>query len=186
MTIYGERIRLRALERSDIPDLVRWLNDPAVTGNLLLYLPISHSMEERWFESMLDKENDHVLGIETLEGRLIGVIGLHKIDWREREAELGIFIGQKEYGNRGYGTDAVRTMLRFAFRQMNLHRVTLCVFAHNRRAFRCYEKCGFQLEGRKREAHFYQGRYEDENIMGILAQEFLTQDGATHQAGEES
>ena len=173
MTIYGERIRLRALERSDIPDLVRWLNDPAVTDNLLLYLPISHSMEERWFESMLDKEIDHGLGIETLEGRLIGVIGLHKIDWREREAELGIFIGQKEYWNRGYGTDAVRTMLRFAFRQMNLHRVTLCVCAHNRRAFRCYEKCGFKLDGLNRKELYRNGKYHDNYAMSITKEEFM-------------
>ena len=96
MTILGERIRLRAIERSDIPTFVRWFNDPEVTKNLVLYLPLSQAQEERWFEAQLEDKNRRILGVETLDGKLIGNIGLENINWKDSRAELGIVIGDKE------------------------------------------------------------------------------------------
>jgi len=177
MAILGRRIRLRALERSDIPTFVRWLNDPEVIENLLLYLPISQAQEEQWFEDYLQDTNRHIFGIETLDGKLIGNIALERVSWKDRCAELGIVIGEKDHWDKGYGTDAVRTLLGFAFREMNLHRVFLRVFDDNTRAIHCYEKCGFQHEGRLREAEFSSGRYRDELLMGILRSEFLESGG---------
>jgi RimJ/RimL family protein N-acetyltransferase len=177
MAILGRRIRLRALERSDIPTFVRWLNDPEVIENLLLYLPISQAQEEQWFDDYLQDTNRHVFGIETLHGKLIGNIALESVNWKDRCAELGIVIGEKDHWNKGYGTEAVRTLLGFAFREMNLHRVFLRVFDDNTRAIHCYEKCGFQHEGRLREAEFSSGRYRDELLMGILRSEFLESGG---------
>jgi diamine N-acetyltransferase len=173
MTIPGKRIRLRAIERSDIPTFVRWFNDPEVTKHLGLYLPMSQAQEERWFERHLQDEKRHIFGIETVDGKLIGNIGLEDVNWKDRSAELGIVIGEKDYWDKGYGTEAVTTLLGFAFRQMNLHRVYLRVFEDNPRAKRSYEKCGFQLEGRLRESSFSDGRYRDEWIMGILRDEFI-------------
>lgn len=173
MTIPGKRIRLRAIERSDIPTFVRWFNDPEVIKHLLLYLPMSQAQEERWFERYLQDEQRHIFGIETVDGTLIGNIGLEDVNWKDRKAELGIVIGEKDYWDKGYGTEAVTTLLGFAFRQMNLHRVYLRVFEDNPRAKRSYEKCGFQLEGRLRESSFSDGRYRDEWIMGILRDEFV-------------
>ena len=175
MTIPGKTIRLRAIERSDIPAFVRWLNDPEVRQYLDMYLPMSQAQEENWFEAQLGDDGRRILGIETLDGVLLGNIGLHAINWKERYAELGIVIGEKEYWNQGYGTDAVLTLLRFAFQQMNLHRVFLRVFEYNRRAMNCYEKCGFMLEGRLRQTHFHDGKYCDTLIMGILQEEFSEQ-----------
>ena len=96
----------------------------------------------------------------------------HNIDWKNRKAVQGIFIGEKEYWGRGYGSDAIRALLGFAFREMNLHRVYLSVYDYNERAIRCYEKCGFRHEGRLRKARFSDGRYHDELMMGILREEF--------------
>jgi len=177
MAILGRQIRLRAIERSDIPTFVRWLNDPEVIKNLLLYLPISQAQEEQWFEDYLQDTNRHIFGIETLEGKLIGNVALERVNWKDRCAELGIVIGEKDHWNKGYGTEAVRTLLGFAFREMNLHRVSLRVFDDNVRAIRCYEKCGFQQEGCLREAEFSNGRYRDELVMGILRSEFLENGG---------
>jgi len=172
MTIQGKRVRLRAIERSDIPTFVRWLNDPEVTQYLLMYMPFSQAQEERWFESHLNDSSSHIFGTETPEGKLIGNIGIDEIDWKDRKAVLGIVIGEKEYWGQGYGTDAIRALLRFAFTNMNLNRIRLSVFDYNERAQRCYRKCGFQLEGRLRQAHFSDGRYHDELVMGILREEF--------------
>ncbi len=170
--IFGQKIRLRRVEREDIPTFVRWFNDPEVREFLMMYLPMSTAEEEKWFERQLEDRNSDVFAIETADGVLIGNIGLHDINWRDRRAELGIAIGEKAYWGKGYGSDAIRTLLRFAFQEMNLHRVSLRVREDNARAIRAYEKCGFQLEGRMREAMFGHGRYFDELHMAVLRREF--------------
>lgn len=173
--IFGERVRLRAIERSDLPNFIRWFNDPEVRQYLLRYEPVSTEDEERWFEDIQKRENDRVYAIEALireEWIHIGTIGLHGIRWKDRCAALGIAIGEKAYWNQGYGTDAIRALLRFAFEEMNLHRVELEVLDFNLRARRCYEKVGFRYEGARRQACFKGGAYHDLLIMGILRDEF--------------
>jgi RimJ/RimL family protein N-acetyltransferase len=81
-------------------------------------------------------------------------------------------IGDKAYWSKGYGTDAIVTFLRFAFEEMNLHRVDLTVDADNARAIACYRKCGFVEEARLRRARYGRGRYGDQLIMGMLSDEF--------------
>lgn len=173
MTILGKRIRLRAIERSDIPAFVHWFNDPEIRKYLRMYMPFSQAQEERWFEAHLQDQSSLIFGIETLDGKLIGNIGLHDITWKDRHAYLGIVIGEKDYWGQGYGADAITTLLNFAFTQMNLHRVFLTVYDYNQRAIRCYEKCGFKHEGCMRQAHFYDGKYYNELVMGVLRDEFL-------------
>ncbi|NIN67136.1 MAG: GNAT family N-acetyltransferase [Anaerolineae bacterium] len=174
--IVGEQTRLRAIEREDIPIFVRWLNDPEVRQYLEMYLPMSVAEEEQWFEAQLKDDTSRIFGIETEEGRLIGNIGLHNLDWKNRNALLGIVIAEREYWGRGYGTDAVTTLLDFAFNEMNLHRVSLSVYEFNERAVRCHEKCGFRHEGRAREALFRDGSYHDHFLMAILREEFISED----------
>jgi len=170
--IPGGRVRLRAIEREDIPRFLRWLNDPGVRHYLTMYLPFSRAEEEEWFERHLRDEGSRVLAIETTEGEHIGNIGLHDIDWKDRCAVLGVFIGERAFWDQGYGTDAVHALLGLAFQEMGLHRISLRVFDFNQRAIRCYQKCGFRQEGCLREAHFTEGRYHDVLLMGILAREF--------------
>lgn len=170
--IYGEKTRLRRVEREDIPTFVCWFNDPAVREYLTIYRPLSTAEEEKWFEGHLASEDSELFAIETTDGVHIGNTGLHAINWQYRQAELGIVIGEKDYWGKGYGSDAIRTLLRFAFEEMNLHRVFLRVRADNARAIRAYEKCGFEHEGQRREAIFANGRYYDELHMGILDREF--------------
>jgi RimJ/RimL family protein N-acetyltransferase len=138
-----------------------------------MYMPMSVAKEELWFEDQLKDKNSHIFGIETLDGKLIGNIGIGELDHRSRRAILGITIGEKDYWDQGYGAEAVITLLRFVFKEMNLHRVSLRVYEFNYRAIRCYEKCGFVSEGRLRQAHFHDGDYHDELVMGILREEFL-------------
>lgn len=173
--IVGEKVRLRPIERDDLPRYVEWFADPEVRRHLALYLPFSLAQEERWFENLLERlerREDVVLAIETAEGVHIGNVGLHRIGWRNRNAELGIAIGERSYWNQGYGTDAIRTLLGLAFREMNLHRVFLRVDADNARGIRCYEKAGFRREGVLREAVFKEGAYHNQYIMSILQSEF--------------
>lgn len=173
--IYGHNIRLRAVEREDLPDFVRWLNDPDVKQYLLLYTPLSIAQEERWFEGLAERTNDYVFTVDALiedQWVHLGNTGLHKIDWKNRSAIFGIFLGEKRYWSQGYGTEVTRTILRFAFHELNLNRIALEVFAFNPRAIRAYEKAGFRHEGTRRQALFHDGQYHDAHWMAILRQEF--------------
>lgn len=170
--IYGKQTRLRRIERQDIPTFVRWFSDPEVREFLVINRPISTAEEEKWFERKLEEEGSEIFAIETTDGTHIGNIELFSVDERNRHAELGVVIGEKAYWGQGYGSDAIRTLLRFGFEEMNLHRIYLRVYEDNTRGIRAYEKCGFCQEGRLREANFRQGRYHDELVMGILSHEF--------------
>jgi diamine N-acetyltransferase len=170
--ILGSEVRLRAIERDDIPAFLRWLNDPEVKHFLLWHKPLSAAMEEQWFEAQLKSRNSMVLGIETNAGVHIGNIGLDDIDWKSRHAELGIVIGEKAYWGRGYGSDAIRALLRYAFGELNLHAVHLRVYDYNERGMRAYAKCGFKHEGRLRDRIYRDGEYHDILLMSILRQEY--------------
>ena len=174
--IFGERVRLRHLERADLPRFVEWLNDPEVAMGLSLYLPISTDEEEHWYEQVLKSPNaERPLSIEVQQEedwKLIGNSGLFTIDWRNRNAELGIFIGEKSYWDQGYGTEVLQLVLQHAFATLNLHRIFLRVFADNQRAIKVYEKIGFVHEGRQRQAEFHGGQYHDVLFMGMLRTEW--------------
>ncbi len=173
--IDGTLVRLRALEPSDAERAYAWINDREVTRFLMARYPMSHGDEERWLADSSGNNGfarDVRLAIETKDGTHIGNCGLHRVSTEDRHAELGIMIGDKACWSNSYGTDTVRTLLRFAFDQMNLHRVALGVFDFNDRAIACYRKCGFVEEGRSRQTYFQDGRYHDIIRMSVLRPEY--------------
>ena len=170
--LHGDRVTLRALEAGDASIMWLWYQDrefSTLDGNR--YGTSLPPLEE--FVRSLGSPSfaDVSLGIEDERGTLIGVVRLKRGAAEDRNADFGIAIERNSW-NRGYGTDATRTILRFAFTEMNLHRVSLGVLEYNARARRCYEKCGFREEGRVREHRFHDGRWHDQIIMGILQHEF--------------
>lgn len=174
--IYGDRIRLVAVEKADLPIFVAWLNDPEVRDGLAMYLPMSLAQEEKWFEDMLKRDpNSQPLNIEVKKGDAwvkIGNMGLFDFDHKARSAEVGIMIGNKDFWNKGYGTEAMTLMLKHGFETLNLNRIMLQVYEDNPRAIRCYEKAGYVHEGSLRKARYHNGRYYDVLFMGILKEEW--------------
>ena len=177
--INGERIRLRATEKEDIPLFLRWVNDAEVAENLLLITPISRYEEENWYESMMARSPyEHVLVIEVKHSQNqeritpIGNCQFLDIDWRSRSSEIGIMIGEKSYWNQGYGTETMRMMLKYGFNTLNLYRIWLRVFEQNKGGIRAYEKAGFQFEGKFRQAEYKHGKYQDVLLMSILKDEW--------------
>jgi len=168
MLYQSEKVRLRAIERADLPQCVEWFKDPEVRENLFLDKPMSLAEEEKWYDEHLKRANDLIFAIETLKGKYIGNVGLHKIDHKNRHAEAGIFIGEKRLWGKGYGTDAMMLILKYAFEDMNLHKVYLTHFGTNERARRSYEKCGFIHEGVLRDHAFKGGKYHDHPIMSVI------------------
>lgn len=174
--IYGTRIRFRGVERGDLPQFNEWLNAPEVIEGLSVYTPLSMTDEEQWFDKASHMEQaEKPLSIEMRRGRgwrLIGNVGFFNLEWNNRCAEFGIFIGDKAVWNKGYGTEAVELLLRHGFETLNLHRIYLRVYSTNPRARRSYEKAGFVLEGTLREAVYRHGKYADIHVMSVLRQEW--------------
>ncbi|MGE3076992.1 MAG: GNAT family N-acetyltransferase [Dehalococcoidia bacterium] len=165
----GRLIRLRGREPEDEPLLYQWFNDPEVTEHLTIRYPVSHKGERDFLAGSTELDYNHVsFAIETLGRRMIGGCGLETFRPENRSAVLGIAIGDKEFWDGGYGTDAMRTLCRFGFEMMSLHRIQLDVYDGNARARHVYEKIGFQLEVTKRQAVYKFGRYLDVHVMGLL------------------
>ena len=169
----ARRIAFRPLEVEDLEVCRAWLNDPEIHRHLGRFRPISRAEEREWLEGLHRKEADHVFGIVRLsDGRLIGNCGLHKAGLPNRDAELGIAIGDRASLARGLGREAVGLLLDYAFATLGLHRVTLRVYADNLRGIRCYEACGFVREGTLREARWRGDRFGDTHVYGILESEW--------------
>ncbi|MBF4622714.1 GNAT family N-acetyltransferase [Clavibacter sp. VKM Ac-2872] len=174
--LQGERIRLRALEEADLPDLVRWWRDPegAVLQQLTVRPRPEGDVAEMW-RKWSDNEPAGAVGFcvtDRISGRLVGHVTLFGAKLLTRAATLTVMIGSEHTGS-GYGTDAVRTLVDYGFREMGLNRIELHVFAYNARARATYRKVGFVEEGVLRETVFHDGAFHDEVVMSVLARDWF-------------
>jgi RimJ/RimL family protein N-acetyltransferase len=168
----GGLIRLRPVEEKDLPLIHDLFNDPRVQRTLGITWLQPHAGTREWWEGSRGNPNTAPFAIETIAGEAVGVCSLEDIHAASRSAVLGIWIGSSHW-DRGYGTDAVRTLCRFGFAEMNLQRIGLAVYDVNPRGLRVYEKVGFKAEGRRRKGMFLDGRYVDVVVMGLLAEELI-------------
>jgi len=173
----GKSVLLRPVKRSDISYFLKWFNDPEVIQYLCLYLPMTEMAEEKYIEELgtTRAKSDVRFVIEVIEGvstKPIGNCGLHEICPKDRNANFGIVIGEKDYWGKGYGTEAARLVIDYGFQQLNLHRISSAAFAFNERSIKFHKKIGFREEGRLRQAMFKNGQYHDEVQFGILREEW--------------
>lgn len=171
----GQLIRLTAIHpETDSKIMAPWHRDTEFFR--LAYGRIAEpwsakKIQER-FERHVNEPNEINFAIRTrAEDKLIGQMGMW-MDYPHGDAFTWILIGERDYWGKGYGTDAMRVFMRYAFEEMNLHRLTLRVFGFNQRAIRSYEKCGFVHEGRCRHALSKMGQRYDEVWMSILKSEW--------------
>jgi RimJ/RimL family protein N-acetyltransferase len=171
----GKLVRLSAPREDDAADFARWSHDPAYLRavDTDFARPISSKDAAGRFPGDEAASNSVEFRIRTLDAdRLIGFVALHSIEWNNRAGLLSIGIGEAEYRGKGYGTDALRLVLRYAFDELNLLRVGLDVISNNVAAVRAYEKVGFVHEGAMRRAVLRDGRHHDRLVMGILRDEW--------------
>jgi RimJ/RimL family protein N-acetyltransferase len=167
--IKGRRVTLRRVEPADYPLVQRWQNDPLVFRWMDYERPFS--LEDiRASEERASQEGYPFL-IEV-EGRPIGRIGLNNLRHRDRLASLYIFIGERDLWGRGYGRDALMTLLAYAFDTLNLRMVELWTLADNERAVNLYKRAGFVEDARLRDRSWIEGHYVDHLVMSITAEEF--------------
>ncbi len=168
----GEKVVLRAVEREDLKRLqeLRQNVDLVVLADGE-WSPRPLAASEKQFEKHLEDEERSRFVIEV-DGTVIGGIGLHFRSRRDGTAALGIAIFDPAYVGKGYGRDAIRVLLDWAFRIQNYRRIWLETHASNERAVRAYRACGFVEEGRLRQHYYYDGAYNDAVVMGILRSEW--------------
>lgn len=164
-------------KETDLEKCVRWINDPDVWKYLAHYKPNTIEMEAEWFNSLSKNDSNIVLAIEAIisknESEFIGVMGIHKIDWKNRVATTGAFIGEKEYWGKGYGTDAKMTLLNYLFNELGMHKVSSSVITYNKRSLQYSLHCGYKIEGVLKEQKFRNGRYWDEILLGVFRKNWL-------------
>ena len=169
--IPGEKVTLRAIEKRDVEFLRSLRNRPDMRKYLASHMPISEIEQAGWYERTASDPHKKVFMVDAPTGETVGYVQLSQIDYKNRSVEVGIHLGPAAQG-KGYGRDAFHALMRFAFEEMNMHRVYLYVFDFNERAIGLYEKLGFREEGRLRDSIFQDGRYWDIVVMSILESEF--------------
>lgn len=169
--IQGSLVRLVPPSEEMISQFLRWFADMEVTRYLTLQNPPSTRMEEEWLDRAARSESD-VLWAITADGRTIGTIGIHAIDWRHRQAQTGTVIGEKECWHRGYASEAMRLRTRYAFEELNLVKLTTRVFAENVGSIRALEKAGYRQCGLARRDAYMHGRWHDSWMGELLREEW--------------
>ena len=174
VTIEGERVALGPLRRDLLPLYQRWINDPLVVRTLGAGLrPRLLEDEQQWYDRKIGATDTALFQIYVRDGwRPIGNAGLEDLDHQEGAADFGILIGEKDFWDQGYGTEATRLILDYAFNVLGLHNVMLTVSDFNHRGVRAYEKAGFKVIGRRRQALRLGHERHDMIIMDALAAEF--------------
>lgn len=173
-TIEGEGVTLRRHRVDDLGAVRRWYGDPELARLTRYSLrPMSEEDIDRFFHGRLMSPEQVAYAITVREtGRLIGSTTFSNLDPENASTLFHISIGEPDAWGFGYGTETTELMLWLAFERIGLHRVALSVFDFNTRAIRAYEKAGFTVEGRHREAIVRDGGRWDELTMGMLAAEW--------------
>jgi RimJ/RimL family protein N-acetyltransferase len=177
----GEKVTLRSVERDDLKTLHVFRNDVEV--HVLAdddpWLPRPFESFVKFFEKRLESTEPEAWFAIDVDGKMIGDCGLWDFDVTARNANLGISIGERDYWGKGYGRDAVRVLVDYAFQHHNLVKVCLTTTADNGRAIRAYEAAGFEREGLLRRQAWVNGEYQDVVAMGILRDDVGPGDAAT-------
>ncbi len=166
----AQYVYLDTLQSHDKSYLYKWRSDVALerlTGPFQ-YLPVSFN------QINIDSTLQHVVfAVRTIKDRqLIGEISLQNVQWPNRNAELGVMIGDSSFQGKGYGSEAIYLLIDYAFNELNLHRIQLNVVGYNERAIAAYKKIGFKSEGSFREYGIRDGKFYDLHLMAILAPEW--------------
>jgi RimJ/RimL family protein N-acetyltransferase len=173
--LIGEKCYLSPSTPDDAEKFVKWLNDAEVLQTLGIVDNLwSLETERTYLNGIAQSRDPNFAIIDRQSDKLIGSCGLFRINAIDRTAECGILIGDRSFWGRGYGEEAMRLMLDYAFNILNLHNVMLNVYAYNERAIKCYEKTGFKRIGTRRQAHVYCGKIYDVHYYEILASEFTS------------
>ena len=169
----SERIYLSVIDPNDYKTFTRWINDESLARGLGNFKFNFTEQDEKEYLENSNKNGTLTFAIIRKEdNKLLGSYGLEIKDNVSRRIHVGGFIGDKEDRGKGYGTEAIRLILEYGFKYLNLQNIKLDLMEFNGRALKCYQKCGFKEYGRRRKCKYINGKYYDTISMDILAEEF--------------
>lgn len=165
----SNRIYLEPITPADTGRIVRWRNQQFVRENFIyreLFTPDSHN---KWLRDVVEKgrAEQFIIYVKP-EDKPVGSVYLRDIDFQNEKAEYGIFIGEKDYLEKGIGSEAAMLITDYGFDVLRLHKIMLRVFASNKRAIASYEKVGFKKEGYLRDEVKIEGQYRDIVYMAMI------------------
>ncbi|HMR18256.1 MAG TPA: GNAT family protein [Sphingobacterium sp.] len=175
MNIRGKKIVLRAIEKRDLELLHKWSNDPDI--NYMLggwHFPSSMQDQEKWFESLSLGSNNQRFAIDAPDLGLIGMANLVDINWKDRNAFHGMLLGDKDIRGNGFGIDTIMAISRFAFEELGLMRMNTTIISYNEPSIGVYtKKCGWVVEGVKKNQYFRKNQWWNEFIVGITRDDYF-------------
>lgn len=173
MNVLGNIVTLRAIEEEDLSLLKDMINDPEIEKMVGGYsFPTSQTQQKLWFNATSTDPNNLRLIIETDSGS-VGLVNIINIDWKNRSAFHGIKIASNNNRCKGIGTDAVMTIMKYVFEELQLNRLESSIIEYNEPSRKLYcEKCGWKIEGIKRKSVFKGNKYNDELIISILKEDY--------------
>ncbi|MBW8362825.1 MAG: GNAT family N-acetyltransferase [Kaistella sp.] len=176
MNIKGKKVTLRAIEKEDLELLQYWSNDPEI--NYMLggwHFPSSKQDQEKWFQGLSVNGNHQRFAIDTDELGLIGMANLVEINWKDRNAFHGMLLGDSNIRGKGYGVDTVMAINRYAFEELGLMRMDTTIIANNAPSIGVYtKKCGWIIEGIKKNHYFRKNQWIDQLIIGITRDDYFS------------
>lgn len=167
------KLTMRLIRVSDVAHVMTWVNDPEVVKNFQNFDKKFTRTEERAFlRRLVASPTDRTFSLFRTEDKAyVGQCALNQISGKNKVARPSLFIRRKYWG-KGYGQEAMRLLMDYAFRTLKLHKVWLMVYASNKKALHMYRKLGFKNEGHLRKEYFWRGKYHDIVRMGLLAKDF--------------
>ena len=173
MNIKGKKVLLRAIEPEDLTFLTDLQNSGDIEEMCGSWdFPLSLERETRWYQN-IKVNSDMRLIIECIgSGQTIGTIYLNNIDWKNRKAFIGIKTIPGSTRGKGYGLDAIMTLLRYAFDELQMHRIESLIVDYNSISLHYLDKFGLKPEGVCRECFFSRGKYHNKIYIGVLETDY--------------
>ncbi|HDV4355420.1 TPA: GNAT family N-acetyltransferase [Staphylococcus aureus] len=162
------QINLRALKKSDSDLILNWMKNDKLRYLIGTTFPVTELEHENWFQNKMLEKDNRIFVIELESEAAIGIVGFKNLDWINSNSELFIYIGDENYWGKGFGKEALKLLINFAFSSLNLHMLYLEIFSYNDNATKMYEKLGFKQDGVLRQSKYQNGQYYDKIIMSKI------------------
>ena len=162
----GKNIKLLEIEEGDLEQLKEWRNSDFVRPYTRQFKPLTMTDQKNWFQSLSTSNN--IMFTIVYEEILIGCCGLTYIDWKNGNAEISIYIGNKDWQRKGYASESLQLLLNYGFNELRLHRIYAIIFDYNKESIKLFEKNGFTFDGCIKESRYWDGKYHNELIYSVL------------------
>lgn len=169
MELKTDRIYLVPITEKDTEMVLRWRNSDLVKQRFIYREDITPEEHKTWLETKVyaGKVAQFIIYVRETD-QPIGSVYMQSIDHIHKNAEYGIFIGEAEAHGHGYGTDAAKLAILYAFEELKLHKLYLRVISDNEWAIRSYQNAGFEIESIMRDEIYVDGKFRDVTRMAIL------------------